>query len=79
MYASDIVAVRKTLGLTQKDLAAKLDVPTQLVAQWEKGERYTTKKHHEMLLRLAAAPPDPPATAPDPAPAAPVAPTPAKT
>jgi DNA-binding transcriptional regulator YiaG len=56
MHGRDIVALRRVLKLSPRQLAEKLDVPVSLVHDWERGERFTTKKHHEMLLRLAAAP-----------------------
>jgi DNA-binding transcriptional regulator YiaG len=62
MPARDIVALRKVLRLSPRPLAEKLDVPVSLVHDWERGERFTTKKHHEMLVRLAAAPEEPPAS-----------------
>jgi DNA-binding transcriptional regulator YiaG len=58
MRGEDIQALRKALGLTQKQLAQKLDVEWLLVVAWERGEKFTTLKHHQKLVRLAAAPPE---------------------
>jgi DNA-binding transcriptional regulator YiaG len=59
MHGKDIVALRKALKLSQTELAERLGVPVAWVGEWERGLRFTTKKHHELLLRLAAAPDTP--------------------
>jgi transcriptional regulator with XRE-family HTH domain len=51
--AQDIVALRKNLKLSQKDLALKLGIETALVVQWEKGEAFPTLANARKLLALA--------------------------
>ena len=39
MTSEQIKRLRKKLGLTQRQLAEELGVPTNTVARWEQGER----------------------------------------
>lgn len=57
MNADDIKALRKELGLTQRDLAdaMKLDVAT--VRDWETGEQFATKAHCEEMEAFRKSPP----------------------
>ncbi|MDP2328292.1 MAG: helix-turn-helix transcriptional regulator [Dehalococcoidia bacterium] len=43
-------AERVRLGMSQRDLAAELDVPANTVARWERGELAI---HHPRVLELA--------------------------
>ena len=43
---------RKKAGMTQAELASKLDIPPQSIGQWERGER---RPKLETLDRIAAA------------------------
>jgi DNA-binding XRE family transcriptional regulator len=44
-FAEKLLKYRLDLGLTQKQLAAKLNVNHQTVSRWEKGENMPQKKH----------------------------------
>lgn len=53
---SAIVATRERLGLTQAQLALKLDVNRVTVARWESGERRPQLKYMRRLAQLAGEP-----------------------
>ena len=46
----NLKAAREKLGLTQAQLAEQLDVRTNTIARWERGD---LKTPHETMLRLA--------------------------
>jgi putative transcriptional regulator len=48
--------IRKRLGLTQAQLAAKLDVPIDTLRNWEQGKRYPTGPAKALLKILDRAP-----------------------
>ena len=48
--------IRKRLGLTQVQLAAKLDVPLDTLRNWEQGQRYPTGPAKALLKSLDRAP-----------------------
>lgn len=48
--------IRKRLGLTQVQLAAKLDVPLDTLRNWEQGKRYPTGPAKALLKILDRAP-----------------------
>jgi DNA-binding transcriptional regulator YiaG len=51
MHGSELRRIRiDVLKMTQRDLAAELDVPRNTVARWERGELAI---QHERMLRLA--------------------------
>ena len=50
--SSPIAAARIEAGMTQAELAAKLDVPQPQIAKWETGARHPKV---ENLARIAAA------------------------
>lgn len=50
--ADAVVGLRKTLKLTQKDLALKLGVETSLVVEWEKGAAFPTLATAKKLYAL---------------------------
>jgi putative transcriptional regulator len=48
--------IRMRLGLTQVQLAAKLDVPIDTLRNWEQGKRYPTGPAKALLKILDRAP-----------------------
>ncbi len=54
MKAGEIKELRKRLGLTQKELAAKVKVDAITVSRWERGEQHPTLKVLRRLNRLSA-------------------------
>ncbi len=62
MTPDEIRSLRKTRGLTTRQLADALGVDASLVAAWEAGERFPTRKAADKMSALAgAAAPSPPA------------------
>ncbi len=57
MTPDDIKAVRRTTGLSQKELAEALGLEVALVRDWEKGERFPTKANCDAMDALALNPP----------------------
>lgn len=53
MTPADLKAIRQALGLTQKALAARLGVPTNTWARWERGGM-PVEKPTLLLLALDA-------------------------
>ena len=47
-----IVACRRAMGLTQKELARRLGVDPSTVARWESGRGQPSKEHRERLEDL---------------------------
>jgi DNA-binding transcriptional regulator YiaG len=50
---SEIKEVRKSLGITQGEMARKLKVDPMTVSRWERGEQRPTKKAERQISRLA--------------------------
>ncbi len=50
MHHTELASRRRSLGLTQAELAARLDVHPNTIAQWERGDRPITRPN---ILRLA--------------------------
>lgn len=50
MFQENLKTLRKNKGLTQEELAARLNVVRQTVSKWEKGQSVPDS---EMLVRLA--------------------------
>lgn len=57
MNAGELQALRKTLGVTARDLAGALGVDQETVLAWERGELFPTKKHVDALVKLRDAGP----------------------
>lgn len=57
MNADDIKALRKELGLTQRDLAEALELEVALVRDWESAEQFATKAHCDAMEKLRSNPP----------------------
>jgi transcriptional regulator with XRE-family HTH domain len=55
--ADAIKALRKDLGLTQRELAEALSLDVALVREWESGEQFATKAHCEAMEALRVHPP----------------------
>jgi len=55
--ADDIKALRKELGLTQRDLAEALGLEVSLVREWETAEQFATKANCEAMEKLRTNPP----------------------
>jgi transcriptional regulator with XRE-family HTH domain len=53
----DIVALRKALKCTSRELAEALGVEARLVLDWEREQRFPTKAHVEAMARLREAGP----------------------
>jgi len=49
----DVKVLRKQLGLTQQELAQKMDVDINTIRRWEKGQRRIHKVNQRRLERLA--------------------------
>lgn len=43
MLSENIRAIRKSKGLSQEELAVKLNVVRQTISKWEQGCRYLTR------------------------------------
>jgi DNA-binding transcriptional regulator YiaG len=52
MLPEEITRVRALLGLSMSGLAQELGVHPHLIVDWESGEKFPTKKHHEALMKL---------------------------
>lgn len=50
----EITGLRAQMGWSMSRLAMELGVRPDLVVDWESGERFPTKKHHEALASLRA-------------------------
>ena len=50
MFGENLKALRKNKGITQEELAAKLNVVRQTISKWEKGQSVPDA---EMLVKLA--------------------------
>lgn len=57
MSPDDIRALRKDLGLTQRQLADALKLEVATVRAWEAEELFPTKAHCEAMAKLRASPP----------------------
>ena len=53
MKNKDIKNLRKTLGLTQKELAARVKVDAITVSRWERGEQRPSSQAARQLARLS--------------------------
>lgn len=53
MDSKEIRNLRKRLGLTQKELAARVRVDAITVSRWERGEQRPSKLAQRQLKRLA--------------------------
>lgn len=53
MDNKEIKALRKKLGLTQKELAARVRVDAITVSRWERGEQHPSTLAERQLTRLA--------------------------
>ncbi len=54
MSPDEVKALRKELGCSARDLGAALDVPTETILAWEKGELFPTKQYVDKLAALRA-------------------------
>lgn len=57
MDALELQALRKSLGVTARDLAGAIGVDQETMLAWERGELFPTKKHVDALLKLREAGP----------------------
>lgn len=57
MTDAELRRLRKRLGLTQKELAAKAGVTSTSVARWERGDVRITEPMSRLLRLLAASAP----------------------
>ncbi|MDP3278379.1 MAG: helix-turn-helix domain-containing protein [Deltaproteobacteria bacterium] len=57
MNAEDIKALRKSTGLSQRDLAEALSIDVSVVRDWEKSEQFATKAHVVSMQAIAKSPP----------------------
>lgn len=48
----EIARLRERLGFSMSRLAKELGVEPDLVVDWESGEKFPTKKHHQALMTL---------------------------
>lgn len=53
LNSKDIKKLRKTLGLTQKELAAWVRVDAITVSRWERGEQRLSGQAGRQLARLS--------------------------
>jgi len=53
MTAEDIRKLRKRLGLTQKELAARVRVDAISLSRWERGVQHPSRQAIRQLHRLA--------------------------
>ena len=49
MLNENIKAVRKSKGLSQQELAVKLNVERQTISKWEQGVSYNERYHYQNL------------------------------
>lgn len=56
MTPDEIKALRRTVGVSQKELAAALHVEVGLVRDWEKSERFPTRSHCDAMASLQSGP-----------------------
>lgn len=49
MLNENIKAVRKSKGLSQQELAVKLNVVRQTISKWEQGVSYNERYHYQNL------------------------------
>ncbi len=54
MDALELQALRKSLGVTARDLAGAIGVDQETMLAWERGELFPTKKHVDALEKLRA-------------------------
>ncbi|MFA5377319.1 MAG: helix-turn-helix domain-containing protein [Dehalococcoidia bacterium] len=47
-----VKTIRKSLGLTQGEMARKLKVDPMTISRWERGEQRPTKNAERQILRL---------------------------
>jgi len=52
MDGKDVRELRETLGLTQKELAARVRVDAITVSRWERGEQKPSSQAIRQLTRL---------------------------
>ncbi len=57
MNADAIQSLRKSLGLSQRELAEALAIEVAIVRDWESGEQFATKAHCEAMEKLREHPP----------------------
>ena len=57
MTPDEIKALRKTLSLSQRELAEALEVEVEAVRSWERGETFPTKGSFSALVALRESPP----------------------
>ena len=53
MKKDEIKTLRKRLGLTQKELAARVRVDAITVSRWERGEQRPSEQAERQLARLS--------------------------
>ena len=53
MDNKEVKQLRKALGLTQKELAARIRVEAITVSRWERGEQKPSRQAERQLNRLA--------------------------
>jgi|JI8StandDraft_1071087.scaffolds.fasta_scaffold110600_2 transcriptional regulator with XRE-family HTH domain len=61
MTPDEIKSLRRTLNLTQRQLAEALDLDVDLVRQWEREALFPTKAHCAAMEKLRQNPPPRPA------------------
>lgn len=52
-YSLQVKELRRHLGLTQKDLAAKLGIAKKIVADWEQGAQEPSARRYVELAKMA--------------------------
>jgi len=52
MIAKEIKSLRKKLGLTQKEFAARVNVDAITVSRWERGQQHPSNLALRQLARL---------------------------
>ena len=48
----DLLDMRRRVGLTQKEVATKLDVDQSSLSHWERGENKILRKYHKKLADI---------------------------
>jgi len=48
----EIKDIRKSLRLTQRDVARRIGVSSTMISQWEKGRRSLPQKRYEQIMSL---------------------------